>query len=165
LGGLWLAAIGWFLFQAAVAADQDAMLRRLLKEVRARDLMSPDLVTIPSNATIQEAVDDYFLRYDHSAFPVVDGEKAGLLSLRSVRQIPRDQWDIRQVWTATNDLTEALVVASSTPMDQVMDRLREEGPDRVLVIDDGRVLGIITPRDIARWVRRSEELGLSDTGA
>ena len=59
LGGLWLAVIGWFLFMAAAASDQDVMLRLLLKDVKARDLMSPNLVTIRSNATISEAIDQF----------------------------------------------------------------------------------------------------------
>ena len=164
LGGLWLAAIGWFLLQAATAADQDAMLRRLLREVRASDLMSPNLVTIPSNATIREAVDEYFLRYDHSAFPVVEEERTGLLTLKAVRQIPREQWEIRQVWTATTNLEETCTVGPDTPMDEVMERMRQDGQDRVLVVDADQVRGIITSQDIVRWVRRSEELGLARTG-
>lgn len=55
------------------------------------------------------------------------------------------------------------MVAPDTPMDEVMESLRDRGADRVLVADEGRILGIITPRDIARWVRRSEELGLTRT--
>ena len=161
LGGLWLAAIGWFLFMAAAASDQDVMLRLLLEDVKARDLMSPDLVTIPWDATIREAVDGFFLRYDHSAFPVVGTEETGLLTLRAIRQIPLDQWEIRQAWTATTSLDETCTVGPGTPMDEVLRRLREQEQDRVLVLDDGDLLGIITPRDIARWVRRSEELGLA----
>lgn len=162
LGGLWMAAIGWFLLQAAGAAGQDVTVRLLLEEVRARDLMSPELVTVPSGASIQEAVDDFFLRYDHSAFPVSDMDRPGLLTLRSVRQIPRDQWDIRQVWTATTSLEDTCTVAPGTPMNEVMDLLREHDQDRVLVVDGAQVLGIITPRDVARWVQRSEELGLAE---
>jgi Zn-dependent protease len=161
LGGLWLAAIGWFLFMAAAASDQDVMVRLLLKDVKARDLMSPDLVTIQSDATIREAVDGFFLRYDHSAFPVVGREKTGLLTLRAIRQIPRDQWEIRQVWTATTSLDETCTAGLDTSMDEVMKQLREREQDRVLILDDGDVFGIITSRDIARWVRRSEELGLA----
>jgi Zn-dependent protease/CBS domain-containing protein len=164
LGGLWLAAIGWFLLQAAAAADQDVMLRVLLRGVKARDLMSPDLVTIPSNATIREAVDGFFLRYDHSAFPVDDDDKPGLLTLRAVRQISPDQWEVRQVWTATTSLDDTCTVRPDTPMDEVMERLREQEQDRVLVLDGNEILGIITPRDISRWVRRSQELGLARAG-
>ncbi|MGH8872859.1 MAG: site-2 protease family protein [Acidimicrobiia bacterium] len=162
LGGLWMAAIGWFLFQAAAQADQEVVVRRLLNEVRAGDIMTPELVTIPADTTIADAVDDFFLRYDHSAFPV-DGERTGLLTLRAVRQIPRDQWEIRQVWTATTPLDETCTVSAETPMDQVMEKLREQDEDRVLVVEDGHIAGIITPRDIARWLRRSEELGLTES--
>ena len=160
LGGLWFAAIGWFLLQAAAAADQDVTLRLVLKEALARDVMSPDLVTIPSESTIKAAVDEYFLRYDHSAFPVSGSEKPGLLTLRAVRQVPRDQWDYRQVWTAAVGLDETTTVGPDTPMTQVLERLRELDHERVLVVEGTEILGIITPRDVARWVRRSEELGL-----
>ncbi|HIE21377.1 MAG TPA: site-2 protease family protein [Acidimicrobiia bacterium] len=167
LGGLWMAAIGWFLYQAAVAVDQDVVLKALLQEVRARDLMSPNLITIPWDATIRDAVDGYFLRYDHSAFPVVGRDQPGLITLRAVRQIPNDQWELREVWTATTSLDDACTVGPDTPMDKVMEKLREqEGEqDRVLVVDGDRILGIITPRDILRWVRRSEELGLAAVDA
>jgi Zn-dependent protease/predicted transcriptional regulator len=167
LGGLWMAAIGWFLYQAAVAVDQDVVIKSLLREVRARELMSPNLITIPWTATIREAVDDYFLRYDHSAFPVVGQDRPGLLTLRAVRQMPKDQWDTREAWTATTSLDDACTVSPDTPMDEVMEKLREqeEEQDRVLVVDGDRILGIITPRDILRWVRRSEELGLSPVDA
>lgn len=162
LSGLWMAAIGWFLFQAAAQADQEVVVRKLLNQIRARDIMSPELVTIPADMSIAQAVDEYFLRYDHSAFPV-DGERAGLITLRAIRQLPRDQWEIRQVWTLTTPLEETCIVAADTPMDEVMESLRGQDSDRVLVVDEGRILGIITPRDIARWVRRSEELGLTRT--
>ncbi len=158
-GGLWMAAIGWFLLQAATAADQDVLLHSVLRSVAAKDLMSPNLVTIDGDATIREAVDDYFLRYDHSAFPVV-GATSGLLHLRSVRQIPLDQWEVRQVWSVASSLDETCTVTPDAHMDDVIDQLRSQDQDRVLVVDEGQVVGIITPRDIARWVRRSQELGM-----
>lgn len=163
-GGLWMAAIGWFLFQAASAADQDMVMRVLLKDVRAADLMSPDLVTIPAAITIQEAIDDYFLRYDHSAFPVADLDQPGMITLRSVREVPPDQRGRRQVWTVMTRLDDVCTVTVDATMDEVMELLREHKQDRVLVVDDDHIRGIITPRDVLRWVRRSEELGMTETG-
>lgn len=46
-----------------------------------------------------------------------------------------------------------------------MEDLRQHGEDRVLVVEDGQITGIITPLDIARWLRRSEELGLTAPSA
>ena len=164
LGGLWLAAIGWFLYQAAGASASGVVMRRLLRGLNAGDLMSPDPVTIPARITLTEAVDHYFLRYDHSAFPVDDeGVSTGLLTLRAVRQVPRDQWDFIQVWRAMTALEDLHCVPADLPMDAVLEQLQSEEIDRVLVMDGDRVLGIISPRDVARWVHRSEELGLTQT--
>jgi Zn-dependent protease/predicted transcriptional regulator len=163
LGGLWMAAIGWFLFEAATMTDYDALLRRMLRDVRAGDLMSPNLVTIPSNISIREAVEDYFLRYDHSAFPIVDLDRPALLTIKAVRQVPRDQWDVRQAWSAATSLDDTLTVGPDTKMDDVIERLRQEHRDRVLVVDGDSIVGIITPSDIMRWVRRSQELGLAES--
>jgi Zn-dependent protease/CBS domain-containing protein len=163
LGGLWYAAIGWFLHQAATASGQHAVVRRMFEGLVAGDVMSPRLVTLADSTTLQEAVDDYFLRYDHTAFPVNDtgGETLGILTLRATRQIPRDQWHIRQAWAAMTKLEDACTVDITTPMEEVLERIAETEDQRVLVVDGARVVGIITPRDIARWVQRSEELGLS----
>lgn len=161
LGGLWYAAIGWFLFQAASGAGQEMIIRQILRGVTAGDLMSPDPVTIPAATTLHDAVDEFFLRFDHSAFPVEssDGRSAGIITLRAVRQVPRDEWDLRQVWAAMTRLDDACAVPPSMAMDDVLQRLRDIDHERVLVVDDGKVVGIITPRDVSRWIRRSQELG------
>lgn len=162
LVGLWYAAIGWFLYQAAAGAGREMMVRHLLSDVRASDLMSPDPVTIPASISLREAVDDFFLRYDHSAFPVEDdeGDAVGIITLRAVRQVPRDQWEVRQVWAVMTRLEDACTVDPPTPMSDVVERLRDQDHERVLVIDEGTVIGIITAQDVSRWVRRSHELGL-----
>lgn len=162
LSGLWMAAIGWFLFQAASATGYDAVLRQVLRDVKASDLMSPNLVTIPSDITIREAVENYFLRFDHAAFLIVDLDRPALLTIKAVRQIPRDQWDVRHAWSAATGIDEICTVVADTTMDVVMERLREERQDRVLVVEDDSIVGIITPSDIMRWVRRTQELGLAE---
>lgn len=161
LGGLWFAAIGWFLLQAAISSGRQVVIRSLLKGVDAGDLMSPDPVTIPPRLTLQEAVDSYFLRYDHSAFPVEDeGVTTGLLTLRAVRQVDRDEWERRKVFSVMTQIEDVHTVPADLSMEAVLEQLQAEEIDRVLVMEGGRAIGILTPRDIARWVQRSEELGL-----
>lgn len=140
----------------------DSVLRQVLQEVKASDLMSPNPVTIPSDITIREAVEEYFLRYDHAAFSIVDLDRPVLLTIKAVRQIPRDHWDVRQAWSVATSIEETCTVEADTTMDVVMERLRQEGQERVLVVDGDSILGIITPSDIMRWVRRSQELGLAE---
>jgi Zn-dependent protease len=88
-GGIWFAFIGWFLVQAARSSYQELQLQQLLGGVEAEDVMAADLVRIPPQLSLQDAVDDYFMRYNHSGFPVQEGGRTiGLVTLRGIRRVP-----------------------------------------------------------------------------
>jgi Zn-dependent protease/predicted transcriptional regulator len=154
-GGIWFAFIGWFLVQAARSSYQELQLQQLLRGVEAEDVMAGDLRRIPPELSLQDAVDGYFMRYDHSGFPVDEqGRTIGLLTLRGVRQVPREQWPTRRVRDHMVPLDEQLVVAPDARMDSVVGKLQDSGAGRVLVAQNGEVVGIITPSDLTRWLRR-----------
>ena len=154
-GGIWFAFIGWFLVQAARSSYQDLQLQQLLRGVEAEDVMAADLRRIPPELSLQDAVDDYFMRYDHGAFPVEEqGRTIGLLTLRGVRRVPREQWPTRRVRDAMVPLGDQVVVAPDARMDGVLGKLQDGEANRVLVVQDGEVVGIITPSDLTRWLRR-----------
>ncbi|MDP8955435.1 MAG: site-2 protease family protein [Actinomycetota bacterium] len=153
-GGIWLALIGWFLVQAARTSYQELQIRLLLQRAEADDVMAENLVRIPSDLTLREAIDGFFMRHDHSAFPVEDGgTDVGLLTLRAVKRVPTDQWETRRVRDSMASLEDQLTVAPDTRMDRVVTKL-EDGPGRVLVMRGGEVVGMITPWDVARWLQR-----------
>jgi CBS domain-containing protein len=100
-------------------------------------------------------VDRYFMRYDHGAFPVNErGRTTGLLTLRKVRRVPSDQWPTSRVRDHMVPLSDQVVVAPDSPMDQVMAKLEDGAAGRVLAAEDGEVAGIITPSDLTRWLHR-----------
>jgi Zn-dependent protease/CBS domain-containing protein len=155
-GGIWFAFIGWFLVQAARASYQELQLRHLLGGVEAEDVMAGNLLRIPPDLSLQDAVDDYFMRYDHGAFPVEEqGRTIGLLTLRGVRRVPREQWSARRVRDHMVPLGDQVVVTPDARMDGVLGKLQDSEAGRVLVVQDGEVVGIITPTDLTRWLRRS----------
>jgi Zn-dependent protease/CBS domain-containing protein len=161
-GGIWFAFIGWFLVQAARSSYQELQLRELLRGVEAEDVMAGDLLRIPPDLSLQEAVDDYFMRYDHGAFPVDEqGRTIGLLTLRAVRRVPREQWPTRRVRDHMVPLGDQVVVAPHARMDGVLGKLQDGEAGRVLVVQDGEVVGIITPTDLTRWLRRWRALDSS----
>jgi Zn-dependent protease/CBS domain-containing protein len=154
-GGIWFAFIGWFLVQAARASYEELQVRHLLRGVEAQDVMAGNLLRIPPEHSLQDAVDDYFMRYDHGAFPVDEhGRTIGLLTLRGVRRVPSEQWAVRRVRDVMVPLGDQVVVAPDARMDQVMGKLEDAEAGRVLVVEDGEVVGIITPSDLTRWLRR-----------
>jgi Zn-dependent protease/CBS domain-containing protein len=161
-GGIWFAFIGWFLVQAARSSYQELLLQQLLRRVEAEDVMTGDLRRIPPELSLQDAVDDYFMRYDHGAFPVEEqGRTIGLLTLRGVRRVPREQWPTRRVRDHMVPLSDQVVVAPDARMDGVLGKLQDGEAGRVLVAQDGEVVGIITPSDLTRWLRRWRTLDAS----
>jgi hypothetical protein len=50
-------------------------------------------------------------------------------------------------------LGDQVVVAPQARMDGALGKLHDGGPDGVLVVQGGEVVGIITPTDLTRWLR------------
>ena len=58
-------------------------------------------------------------------------------------------------------LSDQVVVAPDARMDGVLGKLQDSQANRVLVAQDGEVVGIITPTDLTRWLRRWRTLDSS----
>ncbi|HEX7119377.1 MAG TPA: site-2 protease family protein [Longimicrobiales bacterium] len=160
LGGLWLVLIGWFLRNAAVASYQQHLLQQVLEEVRARDAMTPEPETVPPDLTLQELVDEHFLRRRYHAFPVVrDDRPLGLITLAQVKEVPREEWPRRTVAeTMTSVDHDSVTVRPEERMSDVLQKMEQSGARRVLVTRDGHLEGIITTGDVAGWLQRAREL-------
>ncbi|MGH8947084.1 MAG: site-2 protease family protein [Acidimicrobiia bacterium] len=163
INGLWLMAIGWFLSQAAMASFVHLQLKSALDDVPASTLMTRDLVDLPSGLSVRRAVDEYFMRHNYNAFPVQgpDGD-TGLVTLKAIREVPQEDWDSIEVDEIMEPLSEMCTVSPSRPVGEVVDKLMKGEVGRVVVVDDGEVVGLITPRDLVQWLERVRELGLSE---
>lgn len=156
IGGLWLVFIGWFLRNAAVASYEQHVLLGALSGVRARQAMTERPETVPADASVQELMDEYFMRRRHSAYPVVErGATLGLVTLQAVRDVPREDWPARTARDIMVPADATLVVGPEEGLIEVLDRLRATPARRVLVMRDGELLGIITANDVAFWLNRA----------
>jgi Zn-dependent protease/CBS domain-containing protein len=160
LGGLWLVFIGWFLRGAAEMTFRQHLLTRVLAGVTAREVMTPDPETVPRDLTVQQLVDEHFLQRRFQAFPVMeDGRVSGLVTLDQVKRLPRDRWAGMRVWQIMAPEEARIVVGPDEPMTAVVEKMRDSGTGRVLVVRGGRLLGIISGSDVTEWARRTHELG------
>lgn len=157
VGGLWLVFIGWFLRNAAIMSWRQYLVKQALEGVRADQVMSRDPVGVSPDLPLDELTNDYFLRQKYVVYPVVDGDgrkPLGVIGLSQVRGVPKEEWPARRVRDTMAPLDETNTVESTDDVDHVMDRLRTSSSKRVLVLDDGRLVGIISPADIAAWLER-----------
>ncbi|MDA8145139.1 MAG: site-2 protease family protein [Thermaerobacter sp.] len=155
IGGIWFILIGWFLVGAADSSYRQLVLERALKGVRVEEVMTGDPVTVDPDVPVELLVDQYFLRYRHGGFPVVDraGHALGLVELNAVRQIPRERWP----YLTTSQVMEPdAEVDPGTPILQVLERI---GQKRLLVVHEGTLVGILSSSDLARFLHVHGVLG------
>jgi Zn-dependent protease/CBS domain-containing protein len=153
--GLWLAIVGLFLIAASGAQAASAQVQATFSGVRARDLMSTPVVSLPADISLQCAGDDYFSRYRYTAFPVIDmtGRFAGVLALGRLEQVPVGERALRRVGEIA-DHDPQLAIAEDDDVATLLTRPAFARVGRAAVIDGSRVpVGLLSITDIQRALR------------
>lgn len=159
LQGVFLGFIGWYLIQMAQSSQQQAVLKRTLTGVKVDSVMAKELTVVPAEATVDQAVNDYFMVYNYPAFPVKrDEDFLGLVALADIRQVPRERWP----WVSIAEIVppvkaEHVVKPDDDAWDALM-KMSTEGVGRLLVMSDGRLAGILGRSHIIRLIRTRAEL-------
>ncbi len=152
--GAWLAFIGWFLLQAAGAEDQYLATRQALGGLRVRDLMVREPVTASPDATIGDFMDEVVWERRYTTYPVVDDSRVvGLLPFRCVAAVPRREWDERRVRECMLPVETVPVLAPDDELVEAAGELSETDVRRGLVLDGGRLVGLLSITDVARALR------------
>ena len=149
IGGLWQAMIGLFLRGAARSSYQQVVARHALSGLKVSRFMTPNPVSIPPEITLQAFVEEYLYRTHHQIYPVVrGGELVGCLTVRSLKDVPRGEWFRRTVGELATGCDEATVIGADTDAMAALSVMNEMGNSRLLVIENGRLVGIVTLKDL-----------------
>jgi Zn-dependent protease len=70
--GLWLVVLAFLLGQSAQGALAQTALNERIEGVRVADIMDTQPVAIPAATAVAQALEEFFLRYGWSWFPVID---------------------------------------------------------------------------------------------
>jgi Zn-dependent protease len=145
LSGLWLILIGWFLVVAGGLEAGQARVRARLDGIPIARIMTPDPFTVPASMTAAEFVREMLPRHRHSVYPLVeDGVVRGVVTAARIRA----QQAGTPIGTLVEEAQRAGVEAS---LNELLPRLARE---RLLIFDGERLVGIATPRDLARALER-----------
>lgn len=151
--GLWLAFIGWFLASAAERSFGALVVQEVLDGVRVGQLMRRTGSIVPPETTVRAVVNDWFMRSSEHAFPVVvDGRLLGLVCVGDVRKLPQSAWDNTLVTAVMTPRERLAVVGPADGAESALRKLGELDVDQLPVVDGELLVGMISRRDIARWL-------------
>ncbi|MER3489734.1 MAG: site-2 protease family protein, partial [Meiothermus sp.] len=157
IGNLFMLLIAFFIFMAASAEAEQAVLSRTLEGLWVRDLMTREVSTVAPSLSVAELLEKMMLER-HVGYPVVgEGRLLGLISLEDLHSASpqtRVQERMRPP-LQVNENTEALTA---------LQRMAEQGFSRLLVTDDqGHLIGILSKTDLLRALQlRAAQMSLAN---
>ncbi len=157
--GIWMALIGFFLLQGAEASYTQVLLKEALAGIAIRDIMVKDVVSVPPGLSVRALIERYFLTHGYGGFPVVEqGQVEGLVSLGDVKRVPPEDYDRLTVREVMMPLAERLTIAPEEDVSVALQRMAEDELGRLIVMERGRMLGLVTKTGLSRFLRMKLEL-------
>ncbi|MBO9541802.1 site-2 protease family protein [bacterium] len=157
-GAIWIGFIGYLLFQAAASQYGEMVLHAALSGVGVGDLMTRDPQVLDPDMTLSAVVDDYLLRYPYEGYPVVDGHLDGLLQAKQVKAVPPEEWSRRRVREVMTPLGDAQALDPHASVADALQRFSQLDVGRLPVVEEGRVIGMLSQSDVIRYLAWHPEI-------
>ena len=158
--GGWIVLLGAFLFAAARGSRKQAAIRGSLASVPVRELMVSNVVALSPDTTLEEAVNQYFLPYGYGGFPVVqDGRLVGVVGVRDVQTVSNGLWAFRRVADIMQTSSDDMVVSPDLSAMQALEQMLALGAERLVVVQDGQLLGLVTRASIGHFIEQRHPSG------
>lgn len=161
IGGIWLVLIGMFLQQSARAGYEMAALRDALAGVKVRELMSSNVITVEEQLPVSQLVQDFVYRYRFVSFPVLRGDRlVGMVSINNVKEVPREQWETTTVGQIMVPVEQLDPIDPEADSVEALGLMVRKDVGRLPVTRDGRLVGILSRRDIMNLFRIRSDIGI-----
>lgn len=119
-----------------------------------RDIMTKEIVTIDEGETALEAATIMSQRGISSLIVVKDGAPIGIITERDfVKKVCAKQLEASAIKIGTLMSRIRTVADPDTPIQVAVQRMANRGIRRLPIIQEGKVVGIVTVTDLARYLR------------
>lgn len=157
--GLWIAIIGWFLFDAAGASYAEVEIKQRLRGVRVGDIMSRDCPTVESRTNLQAFVEDFLLRTGRRCFVVVEnGVISGMITANEIKEVEPKLRSHKTVSDAMRPIHQLRTVTTDTPVTEALEVMAREDLNQLPVVSGSRVEGVISRGQVLRYLQTRIEL-------
>jgi Zn-dependent protease len=160
INGIWLALIGWFLDNAAVGSYRQVQLNDLLAGHKVSEAMLRDCVSVPPDVTADHMINEYALTKGQQCFPVMDGETLeGMVSFDSLRSVAREARRDKTAAQIMTPLDKLKTVAPEDDLTKVLAIMTENDESQVPVLQDNKVVGLISREKLLSFIDLLANLG------
>jgi len=159
--GAMIALTGWFLILSANAVRDRVKVDELVGGHKVEEVMEADPVTVSPNLTIDtfaaQLIDG---ESPMTAVPVVDDETVvGILGVSQIRRIPQPRWTTTRVEAVMATPPKLTFLSPTDSLKDALEQLQRLRLDGLPVLDDGKLVGVLTRRAASLFVRAKQGQG------
>lgn len=159
VGGMWWFLIGLFVRSAAAGSYHQLLVRRALEGEPVRRFTTLNPVTVSPNTTVRELVEDFVYKHYFDLFPVIDNSQlVGCVNTRQIKQIPRDKWESVTVGQIASPCSSDNTIEADQDSVQALLQMQRTGNTRMTVVEKGRLVGIVSLKDMLRLLALKMDL-------
>jgi Zn-dependent protease len=154
--GVWLALIGTVVNGSAKAATAQTAITSGISNLVVSDVMDREPVAISDQLTVEQALDEYFLRYRWPWFPVVDAAHRflGLVVRDKADEVPETSRTTSLVCDLLERDDGTFQVRDDAPLDTLLANRALRRFGAVMAVDaEGKLSGVITAEQVGRALR------------
>lgn len=165
VGGLWSCLIGMFLRHVSHMSYRQVVIKHALHGEPVRRFMRGEPISVSPDVTLESLVEDYIYQHHFKMFPVVreGGELVGCISTKEVKDVPREAWGARAVGDVAKACSGENTIRPDADATEALASMHRTGNSRLMVVDEGRLAGIIALKDLLKFL--SLKLDLEGDGA
>jgi CBS domain-containing protein len=155
VSGLWLAFIGWFLYNSATSSAQQAVLDQVLRGVDVRDVMDQAPAGIAPTTPVQSLVFDHLLDGSHRAVTVQnpDGTLLGLVTVSDLRHLRQEDWTTTPVSRIMTPTARLQTVTPEEDLRQAIGLLAANHYHQLPVVEHGHLVGMLNRDHVMQYLQ------------
>jgi Zn-dependent protease len=159
LPGLWWMMLGWFLQSAAQSSYAQVVVHGLLAGQPVRRFMTTTVSSVPPELDVEQLVEQYVYQQHHRIYPVrTNGRLLGYVTPREIKQVPRAEWPRHRVAEIMADDLAAVQIGPDADAMEALSQMQRMGQTRLLVVERGSLVGILTLKDLLDFLSLKIEL-------
>lgn len=162
--GIWFFFIGNFLRSASASSYEQLFMDTVLKGIPVSTVARTDYVAVSPEVTLAQLVEEHVLAGEGRCFPVLAGQELlGLVTLRDLKNVPRDDWQSTTVYRAMTPFDQLKTVSLTDDLPRVLSQMALGDLNQIPLTDGKILLGMIDRGDVIRYIQVRQEIGVGAT--
>lgn len=149
ISGIWMGLLGLYLQSISSSSYDQIILDEVFHNTPVKNYTKKNPVVLGPKITLQDVINNYFYKYFHKLYPVLDqGKLVGTISIADIKNTPEESRENTTVEQIMQPISADSVVDANMTSLEVLQRMNSLHTTRFIVLENQSLYGMITLKDL-----------------